>query len=171
MLARGHLRLVLSAPGGGADGGQAMPDGSLPRSGGWNRFSLEVTDLEATVETLRQAVAHFRKRDRGGRWREAGPVGCVDGCAGVVGAAGPQVPGSSDRGNRHRSRFVATRMRRMDDMVTVALGVCPVCRHRFDSNVTGEVLMHAPVDCGCVCCRGTPRCSSCREPFCVCVVH
>jgi catechol 2,3-dioxygenase-like lactoylglutathione lyase family enzyme len=60
MLARGDLRLVLSAPGGGPGGGQAMPDGSLPRPGGWNRFSLEVTDLEATVETLRQAGTHFR---------------------------------------------------------------------------------------------------------------
>jgi catechol 2,3-dioxygenase-like lactoylglutathione lyase family enzyme len=34
MLARGDLRLVLSAPGGGAGGGQAMPDGSLPWPGG-----------------------------------------------------------------------------------------------------------------------------------------
>jgi catechol 2,3-dioxygenase-like lactoylglutathione lyase family enzyme len=29
MLARGDLRLVLSAPGGGPGGGQAMPDGRL----------------------------------------------------------------------------------------------------------------------------------------------
>jgi catechol 2,3-dioxygenase-like lactoylglutathione lyase family enzyme len=60
MLTRGDLRLVLSAPGGGPGGGQAMPDGSLPRPGGWNRFSLEVTDLEAVVATLRHAGAHFR---------------------------------------------------------------------------------------------------------------
>ncbi|MGA8456247.1 MAG: VOC family protein, partial [Streptosporangiaceae bacterium] len=43
MLSRGDLRLVLSAPGGGPGGGQAMPDGTLPAPGGWNRFSLEVT--------------------------------------------------------------------------------------------------------------------------------
>jgi catechol 2,3-dioxygenase-like lactoylglutathione lyase family enzyme len=38
MLSRGDLRLVLSAPGGGPGGGQAMPDGQLPQPGGWNRF-------------------------------------------------------------------------------------------------------------------------------------
>ncbi len=37
-----------------------MPDGTLPAPGGWNRFSIEVTDLEATVERLRAAGAHFR---------------------------------------------------------------------------------------------------------------
>ena len=60
MLSRGDLRLVLSAPGGGPGGGQAMPDGTLPEPGGWNRFSLEVADLAATVERLRAAGAHFR---------------------------------------------------------------------------------------------------------------
>jgi hypothetical protein len=34
MLERGDLRLALSAPRGGAGGGQAMPDGSLPQPGG-----------------------------------------------------------------------------------------------------------------------------------------
>lgn len=60
MLSRGDLRLVLSAPGGGPGGGQAMPDGRIPKPGGWNRFSLEVADLAATVETLRKKGAHFR---------------------------------------------------------------------------------------------------------------
>ena len=61
MLSRGDLRLVLSAAGGGPGGGsQAMPDGSLPRPGGWNRFAIEVPDLEATVTTLQKAGAHFR---------------------------------------------------------------------------------------------------------------
>jgi len=60
MLSRGDLRLVLSRPGGGPGGGQAMPDGQLPEPGGWNRFSLEVTDLEAMIETLRRAGVHFR---------------------------------------------------------------------------------------------------------------
>ncbi len=32
MLSRDDLRLVLSAPGGGPGGGQAMPDGSGPRA-------------------------------------------------------------------------------------------------------------------------------------------
>jgi catechol 2,3-dioxygenase-like lactoylglutathione lyase family enzyme len=60
MLSRGDLRLVLSAPGGGPGGGQAMPDGRLPEPGGWNRFQLEVADLEASVEALRKHGASFR---------------------------------------------------------------------------------------------------------------
>jgi catechol 2,3-dioxygenase-like lactoylglutathione lyase family enzyme len=60
MLSHGDLRLVLSAPGGGPGGGQAMPDGTVPEPGGWNRFSLEVSDIEATVERLRAAGARFR---------------------------------------------------------------------------------------------------------------
>jgi catechol 2,3-dioxygenase-like lactoylglutathione lyase family enzyme len=60
MLARGDLRLVLSAPSGAGGGGQAMPDGTRPEPGGWNRFSLEVPDLAGTVEQLRKAGVHFR---------------------------------------------------------------------------------------------------------------
>jgi catechol 2,3-dioxygenase-like lactoylglutathione lyase family enzyme len=60
MLARGDLRLVLSAPGGGPGGGQAMADGTLPAPGGWNRIQLEVADLDATVDTLRAHGARFR---------------------------------------------------------------------------------------------------------------
>ena len=60
MLSRGDLRLVLSAPGGGPGGGQAMPDGTMPAPGGWNRFQLEVGDLESLVAQLRDAGARFR---------------------------------------------------------------------------------------------------------------
>jgi catechol 2,3-dioxygenase-like lactoylglutathione lyase family enzyme len=60
MLSRGDLRLVLSAPGGGPGGGQAMPDGTAPQPGGWNRFQLEVDDLESTVARLREHGARFR---------------------------------------------------------------------------------------------------------------
>jgi catechol 2,3-dioxygenase-like lactoylglutathione lyase family enzyme len=61
MLSRGDLRLVLSAPGRGpGGGGQAMPDGTIPEPGGWNRFQLELPDLEATVERLRASGARFR---------------------------------------------------------------------------------------------------------------
>ena len=60
MLVRGDLRLVLSAPGGGPGGGQAMPDGTMPTPGGWNRFSIEVDDLAAMVERLRSNGARFR---------------------------------------------------------------------------------------------------------------
>lgn len=60
MLTRGDLRLVLSAPGGGPGGGQAMPDGTLPAPGGWNRFEIEVDDIDAVVGELRAAGAGFR---------------------------------------------------------------------------------------------------------------
>jgi catechol 2,3-dioxygenase-like lactoylglutathione lyase family enzyme len=60
MLSLGDLRLVLTAPGGGPGGGQAMPDGTLPQPGGWNRFQLEVGDIEAVVARLRENGARFR---------------------------------------------------------------------------------------------------------------
>ena len=63
MLTRGDLRLVLVkpvGPGGPAGGGAPMPDGTMQEPGGWNRFSIEVPDLAATVEQLRGRGAKFR---------------------------------------------------------------------------------------------------------------
>ena len=60
MLSRGDLRLTLSAPGGPGGGGQAMPDGTLPQPGGWNRFAIEVDDLDSRVAALRTAGVRFR---------------------------------------------------------------------------------------------------------------
>jgi catechol 2,3-dioxygenase-like lactoylglutathione lyase family enzyme len=61
MLTRGELRLVLSKPGGGPGGGsRAMPDGTMPAPGGWNRFAIEVPDVATAVERLRKAGAQFR---------------------------------------------------------------------------------------------------------------
>ena len=60
MLSRGDLRLVLSTPGGDGGGGQAMPDGRVPEPGGWNRFMVEVSDLDAEVERMRHNGIHFR---------------------------------------------------------------------------------------------------------------
>lgn len=60
MLSRGDFRLVLSAPSGQGGGGQAMPDGTKPEPGGWNRFSLEVADLDGRVEALRKQGVNFR---------------------------------------------------------------------------------------------------------------
>lgn len=66
MLTRGGLRLLLSAPGAldanGAPGGggRAMGDGVVPEPGGWNRFSLQVPDLDAEVARLREAGVAFR---------------------------------------------------------------------------------------------------------------
>lgn len=60
MLSLGELRLVLSAPNPRGGGGQAMPDGTIPQPGGWNRFAIQVDDLEATVARLRAGGVHFR---------------------------------------------------------------------------------------------------------------
>ena len=60
MLSRGDLRLVLSAPNPSGGGGQSMPDGTKPAPGGWNRFAIQVDDIEATVTTLRNAGVRFR---------------------------------------------------------------------------------------------------------------
>lgn len=60
MLSRGDLRLVLSVPNPGGGGGQAMPDGSVPQPGGWNRFAIFVEDIAAIVARLRVAGVHFR---------------------------------------------------------------------------------------------------------------
>jgi catechol 2,3-dioxygenase-like lactoylglutathione lyase family enzyme len=60
MLSRGDLRLALSAPNPSGGGGQAMPDGRVPAPGGWNRFAIEVEDIEATVATLKAAGVRFR---------------------------------------------------------------------------------------------------------------
>ncbi len=59
MLYRGDLRVLLSVPGGGG-GGAAMPDGTQQGAGGWNRFALQVADLEASVAELRGRGARFR---------------------------------------------------------------------------------------------------------------
>jgi len=60
MLERGPLRLVLSQPGGGPGGGAAMPDGTLPTPGGWNRFAIEVDDLDRLHAELTAAGVHAR---------------------------------------------------------------------------------------------------------------
>ncbi|WP_431322464.1 VOC family protein [Rhizobium sp. YTU87027] len=55
---RGALRLLLSGPTSSA--GRPMPDGELPRPGGWNRIHLIVDDLSAEVARLRVAGVQFR---------------------------------------------------------------------------------------------------------------
>lgn len=59
----------------------------------------------------------------------------------------------------------------MDEMATVVVDTCPVCRHPFRQDLTSESLVHVPVDCGSVCCRDMPPCFSCRTPFCLCAIH
>lgn len=60
LLARGPLRLALSAPVGPGGASQPMPDGRRPEPGGWNRFSLPVEDLDTEVDRLRAAGVQFR---------------------------------------------------------------------------------------------------------------
>jgi catechol 2,3-dioxygenase-like lactoylglutathione lyase family enzyme len=66
-LARGDLRLLLSAPSGPGGAAQPMPDGRMPEPGGWNRIQLEVDDLAQEVEALRVAGARFRNEIVSGR--------------------------------------------------------------------------------------------------------
>jgi catechol 2,3-dioxygenase-like lactoylglutathione lyase family enzyme len=58
MLRRGDLRLWISGPGSSAS--RPMPDGATPEPGGWNRFVVEVDDIEAEVARLRDAGVAFR---------------------------------------------------------------------------------------------------------------
>ena len=70
MLRRGDLRLLLNMPGGGGGAGQQLADGSTPEPGGWNRFQVQVDDLDTTVDGLRRAGVDFRGdtiTGRGGR--------------------------------------------------------------------------------------------------------
>lgn len=69
LLEKGAIRLFLNAPGAGG-AGHAMPDGQMPAPGGWNRFMIEVDDLEAFVSRLRAGGARFRNEivhGQGGR--------------------------------------------------------------------------------------------------------
>jgi catechol 2,3-dioxygenase-like lactoylglutathione lyase family enzyme len=60
MVARDDLRLALNAVGGPGGASQAMPDGSLPQPGGWNRIQIEVEQIEVAVAALRTLGAQFR---------------------------------------------------------------------------------------------------------------
>lgn len=59
MLSKGNLHLLLNKPGAGG-AGQAMPDGAKPTPGGWNRFHLEVQDLESLIDELKSKNVKFR---------------------------------------------------------------------------------------------------------------
>jgi catechol 2,3-dioxygenase-like lactoylglutathione lyase family enzyme len=55
---RGNLRLLLS--GRKSSAGRAMPDGTLPFPGGWNRIELVFDDLATEVARLKAEGLHFR---------------------------------------------------------------------------------------------------------------
>src|SRR5471032_2813616 len=58
ILRRDDLTLWLAGP--LASAAKPMPDGRVPEPGGWNRFVLEVDDLDAVVAALRQRGVAFR---------------------------------------------------------------------------------------------------------------
>lgn len=58
ILKRGDLTLWTAGP--GASAARPMPDGRQPEPGGWNRFVLEVDDLEAAIAALEAKAARFR---------------------------------------------------------------------------------------------------------------
>jgi glyoxylase I family protein len=62
-----NLKLILSGP--GASGSRQMPDGRQQEPGGWNRIVLQVVDLPAHIERLKNAGLHFRNQ------MEVGPGG------------------------------------------------------------------------------------------------
>ena len=55
---RGQLRLLLGGPNSSA--GRAMPDGTHPAPGGWNRIHLIVSDIAGEVAGLRATGLRFR---------------------------------------------------------------------------------------------------------------
>lgn len=61
MLDRSDLRLFLNRPGAG---GAGQPDdaGRFPEPGGWNRFQLVVSDLDATLSELIRTGVHLRTK-------------------------------------------------------------------------------------------------------------
>jgi catechol 2,3-dioxygenase-like lactoylglutathione lyase family enzyme len=70
MLRREELRLLLNSPDGGGGAGQTLADGTRPEPGGWNRFQLQVDDLDEVVADLRKGGADLRGdviTGRGGR--------------------------------------------------------------------------------------------------------
>jgi catechol 2,3-dioxygenase-like lactoylglutathione lyase family enzyme len=60
MLSGGGLRLLLNAVGGSGGASQPMPDGTTPVPGGWTRFQVESSDIDADVGRLRAAGVHLR---------------------------------------------------------------------------------------------------------------
>jgi len=58
LIAKGDLNVWLSGPQSSA--ARPMPDGRKPQAGGWNRFVIEVEDIEAVVSSMKEAGVPFR---------------------------------------------------------------------------------------------------------------
>lgn len=58
IVAKGDLNLWLSGP--QTSAARPMPDGRKPEAGGWNRFVIEVDDIESLVASMKSAGVAFR---------------------------------------------------------------------------------------------------------------
>jgi catechol 2,3-dioxygenase-like lactoylglutathione lyase family enzyme len=58
IMTKDDLTLWLAGPPSSA--ARPMPDGQKPQPGGWNRFVLQVTDLQALVKKLKSQDVRFR---------------------------------------------------------------------------------------------------------------
>lgn len=58
IVAKDDLNLWLSSP--QTSAARPMPDGRKPEAGGWNRFVLEVDDIETLVASMKSAGVLFR---------------------------------------------------------------------------------------------------------------
>jgi len=58
-LSRDNLMLFLNQPGSGS-AGQPASDGSMPEPGGWSRFQIVTSDLDAEIKRLESDGASFK---------------------------------------------------------------------------------------------------------------
>lgn len=58
IVSKDDLELWLSGP--QTSAAHPMPDGSKPEAGGWNRFVIEVNDIESLVTSMKAAGISFR---------------------------------------------------------------------------------------------------------------
>jgi len=58
IVAKDDLNLWLSSP--QTSAARPMPDGRKPEAGGWNRFVIEVADIESLVASMKSAGVSFR---------------------------------------------------------------------------------------------------------------
>lgn len=60
IVAKGDLSIWLSGPQSSA--ARPMPDGRKPEAGGWNRFVIEVDDIDSVISSMSRAGISFRNQ-------------------------------------------------------------------------------------------------------------
>lgn len=58
IIAKDDLQIWLSGP--QTSAARAMPDGQTPQPGGWNRFVVEVNDIETLTAQMKESGVTFR---------------------------------------------------------------------------------------------------------------